>query len=132
MSTIHAVFVVFLASALSCAGGESVAERAEALARRGEIDPSIELLRKHLEGTPGDVQARMLLGHILIYDGRPDEAEKNWRAGLTDKETDLPLLLALGRLLSKQGEEGPTVSYKRGSVCPSRARRSKRDWAIRR
>ncbi len=59
--------------------------RARAVAgRRGE---AIELLEKHLAASPGDSDARVLLGTVLSWEGRYDEARRELDAILAESPT---------------------------------------------
>ena len=60
--------------------------------------------------------ARNVLGHILDFDGRPDEAVAIWEAGLSGEPSDFPLLMAIAEIRRRQGSDGPTISYHRGTV----------------
>ena len=55
-------------------------------------------------------------GRILDFDGRPDEAVTAWEASLTSAESDFPLLMSIGEIRHRQGNDGPTVVYRRGMV----------------
>jgi tetratricopeptide (TPR) repeat protein len=75
-----------------------------------------------LAGHADDVEARVVLGRILNFDGRPDEAVAVWEAGLESAAADYPLLLSIGEVRARQGNSGPTVTERRGtlSVEPSK------------
>jgi len=98
------------------AQGDGPTEQALQLANQGKVDRAIEVLRDYLNKNDNDVHARVVLGRILDFDGRPDEAVTLWEAGLTDAVSDLPLLMSIGEIRRRQGNDGPTVSYRRGMV----------------
>src|SRR5688572_2666871 len=60
----------------------SAAEQAIALLNRGEIEPAELLLRNHLQANAADLDARILLGQVLDFDGRPDDAAQVWKEGI--------------------------------------------------
>jgi Flp pilus assembly protein TadD len=101
---------------------ETAVEQAVKLVNRGEVALAIDRLRKQVEAHPRDAQARIVLGRILDYDGRTDEAVVCCEAGLAQGPEDVPLLLAIGELRKRQAEAGPNVTRRRGSieVRPSR------------
>ncbi len=66
------------APAAAQAPRDAVAE-ARHLARSGKRAEALHLLQERLSGNPGDLDARTLLGTVLLWDGRYDEA----RAELT-------------------------------------------------
>lgn len=115
---------LFLAAASAClspastvkAQGDAPTEQALRLANRGDVDRAIQVLRDYLNKNAKDVNARVILGRILDFDGRPDEAVTLWEGGLTDAASDLPVLMAIGEIRHRQGRDGPTVSYRRGMV----------------
>ncbi len=83
---------------------------------QGNVEGAIDLLNKHLEKDAKDVQARVVLGQILDFDGRPDEAVKLWERALTGAETDFTLLMSIGEIRQRQGRDGPTISNRRGML----------------
>jgi tetratricopeptide (TPR) repeat protein len=95
---------------------DSAANRAIRAVNQGNVEGAIDLLNKHLEKNSKDVQARVVLGQILDFDGRPDEAVKLWERALTGADTDFPLLMSIGEIRSRQGRDGPAVSNRRGMV----------------
>jgi len=121
----QALFALLFVAASAClspasagtAQGERPTEQAVQLANQGNVDRAIEVLRDDLNKNAKDVRARVVLGRILDFDGRPDEAVTLWEAGLTVAESDLPLLMSIGEIRHRQGNDGPTVSYRRGMVA---------------
>jgi cytochrome c-type biogenesis protein CcmH/NrfG len=114
---------VFAAVSLSLACAPQIAAQQETpidqavkLTNQGHVDRAIAVLRDHLKGNPKDVNARGVLGRILDFDGRPDEAVTNWENGLTGAAPDFDLLMAIGEVRHRQGSDGPNVSYRRGTV----------------
>ena len=99
------------------AQAQSPVDRALQLANQGNLDRAIQVLRDHVGMHANDVQARLMWGRILDYDGRPDLAVTVWEAGLTGAEADFPLLMAIGEIRHRQGNDGPTVVYRRGMVA---------------
>ncbi len=104
------------------AGGESPTDRALQLANAGKIDPAIALLRDHLKDEPKDEDARIALGRILDFDGRPDEAVSLWESALTGDASDYSYLMSVGEIRLRQGESGPNMTFRAGTVMarPSR------------
>ncbi len=94
----------------------SPANQAIRAVNQGNVEGAIDLLNKHLEKNGKDVQARVVLGQILDFDGRPDEAVKLWERALTGAETDFTLLMSIGEIRHREGRDGPTVSNRRGMV----------------
>jgi tetratricopeptide (TPR) repeat protein len=111
-----ATCVTFTASAASAVQQEPPIEQAVKLANQGNVDRAISTLRDYLKGNANDVNARALLGGILDFDGRPDEAVTLWEAGMTNTAADFPLLMSIGEIRHRQGRDGPTISYRRGMV----------------
>jgi tetratricopeptide (TPR) repeat protein len=95
---------------------EAPTEQAVRLVNQGKVDRGIEILRNHLKGHGDDVNARIVLGRILDYDGRPDEAVTVWEAGVSKTAADFPLLMSIGEIRRRQGSDGPTITYRRGTV----------------
>ncbi|MGO9470899.1 MAG: tetratricopeptide repeat protein [Isosphaeraceae bacterium] len=118
-------FALFLMAAWACfspasvftAQEDSPTEQAVQLANQGNVDRAIQVLRACLDKSAEDVHARFVLGRVLDFDGQPDEAVTVWEAGLTGAESDLRLLMAIGEIRHRQGNDGPTVSYRRGMVA---------------
>jgi len=69
------------------AGQTDVVTRARALAVVSHRVEAIELLEKHLAGSPRDSDARVLLGTVLSWEGRYDEARRELEAVLTQSPT---------------------------------------------
>jgi Flp pilus assembly protein TadD len=95
---------------------EAPIEQGIKLVNQGNVDRGIEVLRNHLKGHRDDVNARIVLGRILDFDGRPDEAVMVWEAGVSNTAADFPLLMSIGEIRHRQGTDGPTISYRRGMV----------------
>ena len=73
---------------------------------QGNVEGAIDLLNKHLEKNGKDVQARVVLGQILDFDGRPDDAVKLWEGALTGAETDFTLLMSIGEIRQRRAAMG--------------------------
>jgi len=69
------------------AEADDVVTRARALAVASHRVEAIELLEKHLAGSPRDIDARVLLGTILSWEGRYDEARRELEAILAESPT---------------------------------------------
>lgn len=104
------------ASSLAVNAAEDPVEQALKLANQGNVDSAIKLLRDHLGRASKDGKARELLGRILDFDGRPDEAVAVWESGLAGTAFDFPLLMAIGEIRLRQGTDGPNVAMRRGMV----------------
>lgn len=122
-------------SALSSTGAdtsESLA-RAKRRAHLGDIDGAIQTpedLHRRRAGVPG---SHLMLGKLLDFDGSPEEAVEVWEAGCSGIPDDVPLLLAIADLRSKQAKSGPQVSRRRGTVTFRPAKPgdpSKEDYAL--
>ena len=50
------------------------------LVSAGDVDRGIQVLRDHLAKNATDVKTRGILGRILDFDGKPDEAVTTWEA----------------------------------------------------
>ncbi len=107
------LFTLLFAVAAST-GAASRHEQAMELANQGRIEESIKLL----EGPEG-TDERLLLSRLYDYDGQPERAVEILEAGLLDDVSDMYLLAQCFEIFARQGKDGPTVSYKRGSVCYS-------------
>ncbi len=69
------------------AEADDVVTRARARAVAGQRGAAIELLEKHLAGSPGDSDARVLLGTVLSWEGRYDDARRELQAILAASPT---------------------------------------------
>ena len=95
---VRSVIVGLILSALFpvlVAGQEDVISQARADASSGNRAAGIALLAKHLETTPNDIDARLVYGLILSWDGRYDEARQALRAVLTASPGYLDARVAL-------------------------------------
>jgi YaiO family outer membrane protein len=72
-----------------------VVARARALAVAGQHAESITLLEDSLVTSPGDSDARVLLGTVLSWEGRHDEARREFEAILAESPTHGDALPAL-------------------------------------
>ncbi len=106
--------VLFGAAATGFAA--SPAERGQALWDEGKPEEAEKVLVEALGATPADAAARLVLGRLQAWDGRPDVAVDTWSAGLTGKEPDVPLLQALADLHLQRAADGPQVTRKRGAT----------------
>jgi tetratricopeptide (TPR) repeat protein len=111
-----AVWVCLAAESPAAAPGDAPTDEALQLANRGQVDRAIQVLRDYLNANSRDVRARVVLGRILDFDGRPDEAVTLWEGGLTGTESDFPLLMSIGEIRLRQGRDGPMITYRRGMV----------------
>jgi len=100
----------------------SIRERALSLLGQGDIKSAIQLVHSELGRDPKDVSLRQLLGRIVDFDGKPEAAIRIWKEGLSGEISDYPLLISIASRRRMQSEDGPNVTYKRGSVSygPSR------------
>jgi tetratricopeptide (TPR) repeat protein len=126
-------FWVFIAGALflavsttALAQSDSPIEKAIQLANQGNFKGAMDLLRDHVNKNGKDVRARVTLGQMLDDDGHPEDAVTLWERGLTGETADFPLLMSIGEIRHRQGEEGPAITHVRGMVG---ARPSKNDAA---
>jgi tetratricopeptide (TPR) repeat protein len=124
-----AVVVVLVLGAVA-ARGDGPIEKAVSLVNQGSVDAALDLLRGRLVENAKDVDARVLLGRILDFDGRPDEAVDLWEKGLAGAAGDYRLWMSIGQIRQRQGNDGPTVSYRRGMVgfSPSKDEASERRY----
>ena len=111
-----AAAVCFAARNRALAQEDSPTNQAIRAVNQGNVEGAIEQLNKHLAKNAKDVQARVVLGQVLDFDGRPDEAVKLWERALTGTDTDFTLLMAIGEIRHRQGRDGPTVSNRRGML----------------
>jgi Flp pilus assembly protein TadD len=91
-------------------------ERAIALLQQRKVEEAEALLQSALKEHPDDQSVRVLLGQAVDFDGRPDEAIQIWTDGISGTVADVPLWMQIGTLRARQGTEGPTVTYRRGTV----------------
>src|ERR1700674_5614726 len=95
LARISAVLVlVMCALARLDAGQSDVVTRAHGLAVAGQRGEAIKLLQDSVAGSPGDSDARVLLGTVLSWEGRYDEARRELEGVLTDRPTHGDALLA--------------------------------------
>ncbi len=116
-------FLALCLAALSSTFQEDAAvQEAVKLVNQGNVEKGTELLRNHLAKNEKDVQARVIFGQILDFDGQPDEAVTAWEKGLGGEPSDVPLLMSIGEIRHRQGRDGPNISYRRGmmGVHPSK------------
>lgn len=118
--------VLFLAAEAAGAEGPSkappappppsaAAAKGRELLDSGKVEEAEKLLRDALAADPADGEARLLLGNVLDWDGRPDDALGVWEAGLVGKDPDVPLLMAVGALHLRRAADGPLVTRRRGN-----------------
>lgn len=112
---------VAVAIGLACvsvarAQSERPTEKAIQLVNQGKVERGIEVLRAHLRAGSKDIEARVVLGQILDFDGKPDDAIRLLQEGLAGGHADFPLLMEIGALRQRQGESGPLISHARGTV----------------
>lgn len=127
MATLRTRFALLLASVTAClvpadrvqAQADGPVEQAVRMVNQGDVDPAIQALRDHLEKDAKDARARGVLGQILDFDGRPDEAVALWEGGLTETPADFPFLMAIGRIRHRQGTDGLTIRRRRGTLTAS-------------
>ena len=85
--------IVALVAMLACAktrvgaGQSDAVPRARALAIAGERAQAITLLQDAVAATPGNSDARVLLGTVLSWDGRYDEARRELETVLATDPT---------------------------------------------
>jgi len=69
-----------------------------------------------VEQNPEDLQARLLLGQVYDFDGRPEETVALYKAGVRKRDGDFALWMYIGEIRARQGEDGPNVIRRRGSI----------------
>ncbi len=85
---VGAVLVMVVCAAAQLGAGQSdVVTRARALAIAGQRGEAIELLQNSLAISPRNSDARVLLGTVLSWEGRYDEARRELEAVLTESPT---------------------------------------------
>lgn len=90
--------------------------RAQVLLNQGNVEEAERLLRDHLKTKAGDQEARILLGQVLDFDGRPEEAASIWKEGVSGGAVDLALWMHIGQLRARQGSDGRTLTRRRGTT----------------
>ena len=90
----------------------------EAAARfeQGDVEGAAAVLRAHLDRRPDDGEARLRLGQLLDYQGKPERAIALWKAGVERDPKALALHLALARRHQQQAEDGPNVERRGESI----------------
>ena len=68
-------------------------------------DDSIQTLREALRASPGNTALILLLAETLLGHGRGEEAEKEFRQGLSIAPNSLPMKLGLARAFFQQGKQ---------------------------
>lgn len=126
---------VRVVSIVVCMAGSVVAqseiyERSVELAQLGQVDDAIGVLTNYVNETEVCNDERILLGRMFDYVGEPGSSIKTLRDGLNGSEADLDLLAELLALYERMAEDGPTVSYKRGSVCYSPSKDKEKEDAF--
>lgn len=111
-----ALVALCLAASLATPRQESPTRQAVRLVEQGDVDGAMKLLRDRLAKDEKDGSARVVLGQILDYDGRPDEAVAVWEKGLTGGPADLNLLMSVGQIRHRQGQDGPSITRRRGMI----------------
>jgi YaiO family outer membrane protein len=86
--------MVVCAAAQLDAGQIDVVTRARALAVAGQRGEAIKLLQDAVAVSPGNSDARVLLGTVLSWEGRYDEARSELEVVLTERPTHGDALLA--------------------------------------
>jgi tetratricopeptide (TPR) repeat protein len=103
------VAVVALAwAALRFFGGGDL-QRADELARGGEIGQAAEVLRRYADEHPDDPEGRIRLAALLREAGRREDALRELRAGLISRGEDAGLNAELGHLLLDSGRPAEAV-----------------------
>ena len=105
-----------LAVLLAPSRDESPTRTAVKLVNQGDVEGAMRVLREQLDRNAKDTSARIVLGQILDFDGRPDEAVALWEKGLTGGPSDLNLLMSIGQIRHRQGTDGPTIERRRGTI----------------
>ncbi|MCK6471444.1 MAG: tetratricopeptide repeat protein [Planctomycetes bacterium] len=98
---------------------DPLSEQAIAMANQGKFDDAVALLRAEAGKGPATVRQSILLGRLLDHIGKADEACAAWEKNLRKNADDYPLLMEIGRIRARQGDDGPNVSYDRGAVSYS-------------
>lgn len=98
--------------------------------QQGEIDLTLEKLKKVIKENPQLVEHRILTARVLIYTGEPLTAAKTLEEGLTQTEKDLNILWLLTQIHKELGEDGMFVKKSRGSVQYSPNSDEKKDAAF--
>jgi len=84
-----------LASPLSAGAQDDILTKARTAATSGHRDEALRLLESHLNETPRDVDARLLYGLVLSWEGRYDEARPVLQQVLTQAPTYTDARVAL-------------------------------------
>lgn len=74
--SLAALVICFICLTISLSAQDDVIARARAEASAGRRPVAVELLAKHLAATPDDVDARLVYGLILSWEGRYDDARR--------------------------------------------------------
>lgn len=119
-------------SSAKAVNAATVMEKALELANQGRIEEAATVLDVRLRTIPEDTNARVLLSRLYDYDGDPNRAIETLKSGLAGKESDLDLLAELYSLYVRMGDDGPTVSYKRGAVTYSPSKDKEKEEAFKR
>jgi Flp pilus assembly protein TadD len=75
------------------------------LLNQGEIMVAQRLLLENLEYNDRDIDSRVLLGNILTYTGKPEDAVRIWLQGLNNTAADYPLHMSVADARMQQASE---------------------------
>ncbi len=110
------IAVSFPRTGTAAVSSTTVRDQALAKLRQGDVKTAIQLVNTALGADPDNIELRLLLGRIVDFDGKPEAAIRIWKEGLRRTKFDYPLLISIADRRRRQSEDGPTVTYKRGSV----------------
>lgn len=113
------IISLLLTSAIHAQDWNKTAQEGIKLLKQGSTVKAITYLTEQLTINKNDNQSRIILSHAYDFNGEPELAIKSLNEGLIANEADLDLLWRLGEFHNRMAKDGPTVSYKNGTVSYS-------------
>ena len=110
MRTVSLLFVSALLVAPLCAAGQDdILKKARAAADSGHREDALSMLEAHLQEAPRDVDARLLYGLVLSWEGRYDQARPVLQQVLTQAPAYTDARVALMNVEYWSGQSGAAL-----------------------
>jgi len=92
-------------------------EKGQEALQAGRYPQAVEIFRQVLEGTPGNITARINLGSALARMGRSKEAIAEYREVLTHQPKEVMAHFNLGTLMAGLGNDDAAVQHYRQAIA---------------